>query len=136
MEKFIQKVEQDESCKLATEIAETINGYLSTNGWDEAAPFSVQMLDQQKNIAYIYDVTRQADHITIREQASNNPRLVQTFNLDKNAGQWTYCDPYLIKYKESSLDQLSTAYERLKMALTTPTPNSLDNSKLISSETE
>jgi len=136
MEKFVQRVENDESSRLATEIAEAIDGYVGTHEWSGDSPFTIQMIDQQKNMAYVYNIRRGADWMTIQEQVSNNPRLVQTFTFNKKAGLWTYADPYLIKNNESSLDKLLTTYERLKIAIEASAQKSLDNNKLLPSETE
>ena len=136
MEKYIQKVEKDESSRLATEIAEAINGYVGTHEWSGDTPFTLQMADQKNKIAYLYNIRRGVDWITIQEQVSDNPRLVRSFQLSKKDNQWTYLDPYLIKYKESSLDKLLSTYERLKIAIEASAPKSLDDNKLLPSETE
>lgn len=138
MEKFVQKIERDKSPSLADEIAEAINGYVGAHEYSGDAPFTLKMLDVQKKMAYIYiyNIRRGADWITIQEQVSDNPRLVQSFYLEKKGNSWTYVDPYLIKYKESSLDKLLTAFERLKIAIDASAPKSLGDNKLLPPKTE
>jgi hypothetical protein len=134
METLDHEGEQDESSRLATEIAETITTHIGAHKWSGDNPFTIQILDQEQNVAHIYNIRRGTDWMTIQEQVSNNPRLVQSFSLDRKNGSWTYIDPYLIKYKESSLDKLQAAFDRLKIALEASAPKSVDNKKLLTSE--
>jgi len=64
--------------------------------------------------------------------------LDRTFTLDKKGEVWTYTDPHLSKYNESSLGELRTVFDRLKIAIEATAPKRLDDStkKLPSAETE
>jgi hypothetical protein len=122
-------IEADPSSKVATEIAEAINGFFGTHKWSGNKPFEVKMANQKEQIAHIYQIRKGEDWITIQERVSNNPSLVRTFNLDKKDDKWTYTDPYLIKYGESSLDKLQTVFDRLKSAIETSAHKQFGNTK-------
>ena len=120
-------IEADPSSRLATEISEAINSFIGTHEWSGEEPFEVQMANQKERIAYIYQIRRNEDWITIQERVSNNPSLVRHFNLDKKSGAWTYTDPYLIKYGKSSLDKLQEVFDKLKIAIEASAPKRLDD---------
>lgn len=122
-------IEADPSSRLATEIAEAITGFVGTHEWSGDEPFEVQIMNEKEKIAYIYQIRRGDDWITIQERVSNNPSLVHTFRLDKKDGTWTYTDPYLIKYGESSLDKLQAVFNKLKVAIEASAPRKLDDTR-------
>ena len=123
------KLAADPSSRLATEIAEAINDFIGTHQWSGDEPFEVQMANQKQRMAYIYQIRRGADWITIQERASNNPSLVRTFNLNKKEDAWTYTDPYLIKYGESSLDKLQEVFDKLKVAIEASAPKKIEDTQ-------
>ena len=119
--------EVDPSSRLATEIAEAINHFIGTHRWSGDEPFEVKMADQEKKIAYIYQIRRGDDWITIQEGVSNNLSLARTFYIDKKEGAWTYTDPYLIKDGKSSLGELQSVFDKLKVAIEASIPKRLNN---------
>ena len=122
-------IEADPSSRLATEIAEIINGFIGTHEWSGEEPFEVQIANQEERMAYIYQIRRGEDWITIQERVSNNPSLVRHFDLNKKGDTWTYADPYLIKYGESSLDKLQAVFDKLKVAIEASAPKKLDDTE-------
>lgn len=123
------QIENDPSSGLATSIAQNIDGLVGAHEWSGDHPYEIQMLDSRENIGYIYQLRRGDDWMTIQERVSNNPSLVRTFYLKKKGTGWIYEDPYLIKYRESSLPMLQTAYDRLRIAIEASAPGKLDQSK-------
>lgn len=119
-------MESEASSKLATEIAEAINNFIGTREWSGDEPFEVRMANQREGLAYIYQIRRGEDWITIQERVSDNPSLVRNFELERKENVWTYTDPYLIKYGESSMDKLQAAFDKLKDAIEASLPKKLE----------
>lgn len=124
-----QQIESDPSSRLATSIAQNIDVLVGTHEWSGDHPYEIQMLDSRENKGYIYQLRRGDDWMTIQERVSDNPSLVRTFYLKKKGAGWSYEDPYLIKYGESSLPMLQTAYDRLRIAIEASAPGKLDTSR-------
>ncbi len=122
------KIENDPSLGLATSIAQNIDVLVGADEWSGEHPYEIQMLDSRENKDYIYQLRRGDDWMTIQERVSDNPSLVRTFYLKKKGAAWTYEDPYQIKYGESSLPMLQTAYDRLRIAIEASAPRKLDDS--------
>ena len=127
-------IEADPSLRLASEIAEAINGFVGTHEWSGDKPFKIQMADQKEGIGYIYEIRRGnydwgADWIVIRESVSNNPRVGISYQLYRKGVEWTYLDPYLIKHGRSSLDKLQKVFDRLKIAIEAFAPKKLDDTR-------
>jgi len=126
METRESNMESEASSKLATEIAEAINNFIGTREWSGDEPFEVRMANQREGLAYIYQIRRGEDWITIQERVSDNPSLVRNFELERKENVWTYTDPYLIKYGESSMDKLQAAFDKLKDAIEASLPKKLE----------
>lgn len=118
------KMKKVRSSKLVSEIVEVINNLLGTRKWSGDKPFRIKV--ENKNERYIYSIRRWEDRITIQERLSENPSLVPSFHLSKKGDLWVYDDPYLAKYKKSSLDRLQRAFLRLKVAIASFAEPSLD----------
>jgi hypothetical protein len=126
METREPNTEYEASSKLATEIAEAINSLIGIHEWSGDEPFEVRMANQREGLAYIYQIRRGEDWITIQERVSDNPSLVRNFELERKENVWTYTDPYLIKYGESSIDKLQAAFDKLKDAIEASLPKKLE----------
>lgn len=104
---------------IVTQMVDSISKLVGDHEWSGDKPFTIKMVDQKRREAYIYELRKGDDFVTISECISNNPGLKRDFLLRKNKGEWEYIDPYMIKYWESSFDMLRSAYERLILALET-----------------
>jgi len=109
--------ENDPSSELAHKIANLIEGYIGKEDWLGSESFDVVIANKQKEIAYSYEITKQDASIVIQEAVSNKPLIKKTFHLEKKGSGWTYVDPSLIKYGESSLEELKSVFSRLKLAM-------------------
>jgi len=129
-------IEADSSSILASEIAETINNFIGTQEWVADEPFELTMADRHEKLAYIYQIRKEENWITITEKISNNPSVVNSFLLNKKGSTWTYTDPYLIKYGESSIAKLQEIFNKLKAAIEASAPKKLNDkkSKLLTNE--
>ncbi len=120
---------EDPVSQFATRLAGEIEGMVGTHEWRGDDPYEIRMVDSKEGRGFIYKIRKGDDWITIQEQASDNPHLVRTFLLQKEGDTWTYVDGSLSKRGKSSLPELQTAYERVRIAIEASAPKPLDESR-------
>ena len=116
---------------LATEIAAAINDFIGSSEWEGDKPFEILLTNQTEKIAYIYEIRKWKDWISLSEQVSNNPQVIQHYLLEKKWTDRRYIDPILMKYGTSSLHELQEIFDRLKIVIEANKPRPLESSRKI-----
>ena len=112
-----------------TKIAESIVEVMGNQDWSGDNPYIVSMADSTIGVAYIYELRRGGNWITIMETKSDNPSLTIPFLLQKEDGRWKYRDGGLLKYGKSSSLELQEICARLQVAIDVSNPTEISGDK-------
>jgi hypothetical protein len=116
---------------LSQEVMAAVDALAGPNEWSGQESYQVEIADAAKEIGYVISIRKGPDWTTIQKQASNNPRLVKTFYLNKKGEEWVYEDAYMTKYNESSLPELEEILNLLRSALEASQLHKLEEGEIL-----
>ena len=99
-----------------------VTGMVQDDGWHGDTPYEIRLLDEASQKAYILEVRKGADWITVQKRASDNPMISFSYLLELKDGKWEYIDTRKLKRGESSMAELEEVFGLLKKSQMEPEP--------------
>ena len=109
------------------QIVDLVNILCNGQNYIEEHPLEIKVVGN--NTAFLIKIRKTEDYITIQQQEIENPRLVKTYEFNKENNDWKYVDVSKLKYNISSRNELQIIFERLKNAVDSSKTNEIKNNK-------